>query len=513
MNRRTLLQSLLASAAAGATQPLWAAGATEGVQLGPATAFDPSQVIEAARRLAAAPFAPRAEVPAEWRDLSYVEYRDIRFAPDRALWSGSDAPARLDLFAPGLYFPRPVQVHEVAGGQARPILFDAGLFTYGKEVPEGLPITDDLGFSGLRLRGSLTQPGFGEEFFVLQGASYFRAIAAHQTYGLSARGLALGTGEAGEEFPDFIEFWVERPAAGSATTVIHALMDSPSIAGAYRFAVTPGAATLVDVSATLIPRQTQDKAGLAPLTSMFLFDGTNRERFSDFRPAVHDSEGLAMHTGRGEHIWRPLANPRDLQVSAFIDENPRGFGLMQRHRAFGDFADLEANYHRRPSLWVTPGDDWGKGHVILVEIPADKEIYDNIVAFWRPSAPLEAGVETRLDYRLTWAMGDSLEEGAPPLPKVLETRIGRDAFGPGYLAVIDFAPDPVLPTDLADLTPLVRASAGSASDGLIQRNPETGGPRLAFKFDPEAAGLVEFRAQLRQGEAPASETWLYRWTG
>lgn len=513
MNRRTILNGLLGSAAMGWAAPLSATpqAATQSdlrpdVQLGEPSPFDPEMIARQARRLAAEPYQPRPEVPQAWRDLTYPQYRDIRFDQDRAVWQDSDAPARLDLFAPGLYFPRAVQIHVVADGEARQIAFDPALFTMGDEVPD-LPYPDDLGFSGLRLRGSFTHPGFGEEYFVLQGASYFRSLGIGQAYGLSARGLAINTGGP-EEFPEFTAFWVERPAAHATKTVIHALLDSPSVTGAYRFEVTPGETTTAQITARLYPRVALETAGLAPLTSMFLFDSTNRDRFSDFRPAVHDSEGLSMVTGHGEHIWRPLANPKTVQISAFKDINPKGFGLLQRHRSFGDFADLEANYHRRPSAWVVPDGNWGPGHVMLVEIPADKEIYDNIVAFWRPDAPLQPGQETRLSYRLSW--GNDPFTATELLP-VRDTRMGRDPFGQGHTVVIDFAPGPGT-DDLTGVIPLAEANGATTRGAIVQRNPETGGPRLAFHFDPGDASLVELRAGLTRGGQPLTETWLYRWT-
>ncbi|MEM8553535.1 MAG: glucan biosynthesis protein G [Pseudomonadota bacterium] len=512
MNRRTVLNGLMASAALGWAGTGALANGDAAVRLGEAQPFEPAMVIDRAKAMALKPFKARPEVPKAWKDLTYVQYRDIRFDRGHAVWEGSDAAARMDLFAPGLYFPRAVTVHVIEGPNARPIAFDKSLFTFGTEVPP-LPMSDDLGFSGLRLRGSLSMPGFGEEFFVLQGASYFRAIGIGQAYGLSARGLALDTGEpTGEEFPEFIEFWVERPGSESPTTVIHALMDSPSVTGAYRFTVTPGDTTITEVSAHLFPRKALTHAGLAPLTSMFLFDGTSRDRFSDFRPAVHDSEGLAMVNGGGEQIWRPLANPRNLQISAFHDTGPKGFGLMQRHRAFSDFADLEANYHRRPSLWVEPMGDWGEGHVILVEIPADKEIYDNIVAFWRPKEPMPAEQDFALDYRLHWTTNPIGPAGNAALAKVTDSKIGKAPFGPGHTVVVDFAPTGLVPDDLGTLKPLVRSSVGDIRGVVVQRNPDTGGPRLAFHMDPGEAGLAELRAQLRGPDGPVSEVWLYRWT-
>ena len=290
--------------------------------------------------------------------------------------------------------------------------------------------------------------------------------------------------------------------------VVHALMDSPSVTGAYRFTVTPGSSAVMDVEATLFAREELSHAGLAPLTSMFLFDATNRHRFDDFRPAVHDSDGLLVVNGNGETLWRPLANPTRLQVSSFIDENPRGFGLMQRPREFSDFNDLEALYHKRPGLWVEPKGDWGRGSVTLVEIPADREVYDNIVAYWRPADPLRAGQETRLAYRLTWGQDEPLPGGPA---RVLNTAMG-DGWHSGQVVAIDFENDPIFDEGLDKIDIFVASPHAETSEGVLQRNPETGGPRLAFGFEPKDRSMVELRAQLRKDGAAASEVWLYRWT-
>ena len=264
----------------------------------------------------------------------------------------------------------------------------------------------------------------------------------------------------------------------------------------------------MDVEATLFPRKDLTHAGLAPLTSMFLFDGTNHQRFDDFRPAVHDSDGLLMKNGQGEVLWRPLANPTRLQVSSFVDQNPMGFGLMQRARKLSDFADLEAHYHRRPSLWVEPRGDWGAGSVTLVEIPADKEIYDNIVAYWRPKDPYAAGTRVDLNYRLSWGEGPKLD-----LPRVIDTASGAKIFGdPGRLIVIDFEAHPIFEAAPEDFDIHISSPHLETSAGILERNPETGGMRLAFSFDPGEQTHVELRAQLRKDGAAASEVWLYRWT-
>lgn len=505
MLRRDLLKSLMALAAV----PGAGLASEPGLQTGAPSAFDAGVLRARAQALAAKDYAPRPMIPESWRNLSYDQYRKIWFDGRNALWEGTQAPQRVDVFAPGLYFPQPVEINVVENGMARPLLFDMGVFDSTDKFPE-VEIDDTLGYSGLRLRAELQNPGIFEEYAVFQGASYFRGIGTGETYGLSARGLALKTADPeGEEFPDFVAFWLETPAPGAAAVVLHALLDSPSCTGAYRFEITHGPVLTMQVEAEVFARTRLSHVGIAPLTSMFLFDETMRERFSDFRPAVHDSDGLMIHNGAGEVIWRPLANPVSLQISAFADHDPQGFGLMQRARAFSDFADLEALYHNRPALWVTPGEAWGPGAVTLVEIPADLEIYDNIVAYWRPARPITAGDSHKMSYRLDWAE-DPAPRGGMPL-RVFDTAMGSRPEG-GIIVAIDFEARADVPDDLSQLEITLRGSAGEVSGGLVQRNPETGGPRLAFTFDPQKADVIEFRAQLRLEGAALSEVWLYRWT-
>lgn len=502
-----LRREALASIAALAAIPSMSWADEPGLQLGAGNAFDASTVADRARALAAQPYAPRPLIPEQWRNLSYDEYRMIWFDARNALWEGSDSPHRVDVFPPGLYFPQGIETFVVENNAARPLKFDLGVFDTTDTFPD-VPIDDTLGYSGLRLRAETQKPTIFQEYAVFQGASYFRGIGNGQNYGLSARGLAIKTADPmGEEFPDFTAFWMERPTAGAKNVIIHALLDSPSCTGAYRFDIAHGDTTTMQVQAEIFARTDMSHIGIAPLTSMFLFDDTDRQRFDDFRPAVHDSDGLLIHNGAGEIIWRPLANPLTLQVSAFGDNNPKGFGLCQRSRDFSDFNDLEAHYHKRPTLWVTPGEGWGAGSIQLVEIPADLEVYDNIVAYWRPAADLLAGQSHRMTYRLDW--------GDDPAPKkamaVINTAAGGRPEG-GRIFTIDFEPDDRLPDDLNQLTKIIRTSNGDVSEGVIQMNPETGGPRLAFTFYAGEATLAEFRVQLRLNGETLSEVWLYRWT-
>ncbi|SLN44076.1 glucan biosynthesis protein [Pseudooctadecabacter jejudonensis] len=504
MLRREFLASLAALAAAPALGQ-----SSGGLRLAEGAPFDPDDVIALARNLAARAYVPPVTVPAEWTEITYEDYVSIWFADRNALWNGeAETPLRLDVFAPGLYFPTPISLSVVEGGKARPLPFDLGVFDKTDKFPD-LPVDETLGYSGLRLRAELEHAGIYQEFAVFQGASYFRAIGTGNIYGLSARGLAIDTAEpSGEEFPDFRAFWLEKPAAGQTTFVLHALLDSPSCTGAYRFEITPGPSQVMEITARIFPRLDMDHVGLAPLTSMFQYDQTNRHRFDDFRPAVHDNDGLQIVNGAGETIWRPLANPKTLQISAFVDDNPRGFGLRQRAQTYGDFADLQALYHKRPGAWITPKGDWGRGAVTLVEIPTDSEIYDNIVCYWRPEGGLVAGSEAEFAYTLTW--DQRLSDGAG-LP-VLNTMMGAGFNGQGTVVIIDFMGDDTVPENLSDIDIRLSASAGTNTDGVLQRNPETGGPRLAFTFEAGEATLIEFRAQLRLDGAPLSEVWLYRWT-
>ena len=501
ISRRAFIVSLASASAF----PAWSAEYLSVAK----TPFDPSDVVEKARRLAASDYVAVPQIPEPWRKLTYDEFAHIWFNPKNAIWKDENKPVKVDLFTAGLYFDRAVQIHLVEDGTAQTLGYDIELFDQTDQFPD-LPIDETLGYSGFRLRRELNAPDIFEEYMVFQGGTYFRAIGNKQTYGLSARGLALRTGDPrGEEFPDFTEFWIEAPASDQLTTVVHALMDSPSAAGAFTFEILAGRPTRVRVTATIFPRTDLNHFGIGTLTSMFFFDETNRHRFDDFRPAVHDSEGLLIVNGNGERLWRPLANPKGVEVSGFFDSNPKGFGLMQRDRDPESYADLQAHYQNRPSLWIKPREDWGTGSVELVEIPADKEIYDNIVAYWRPSEVVKAGSEFSFSYDMEW--GDD-PKGLPDVAKVLNTRIGKGFDQIKEVVAIDFADHPEIGEDLADIQTVITSSAGAVSEGILQNNPGTGGIRLAFSLLPQDAQVIELRAQLLKNNRPISEVWLYRWT-
>ena len=385
--------------------------------------FSRATVVEIARALSQADFVPPpTDLPDPIKNLTYEQYRDIRSDRNAAIWADEGLPFRMQLFHRGFYYKEEIDVGIVDDGGVHHLAYSPKLFDAGKLVPKPLP-SEDIGFAGIRLLGHINSPDSFDEIAVFLGASYFRSLGRGQVYGLSARGLALKTAAPeGEEFPIFRAFWVEKPMADSETVVVHALLDSVSVTGAYRFSIRPDESMIVDVEATLFPRVDLTKVGLAPASSMFFFGPNDRTNFDDYRPEVHDSDGLLMINGRGERIWRPIANPKSLQVSAFVDAAPRGFGLTQRNRDPARYQDFEASYEKRPSLWIEPVGDWGRGAVMLIEIPSDSEINDNIVAYWQPKDPIKAGSEFAFAYRQFW--------GGEPAPQpgwrtIQATRVGR----------------------------------------------------------------------------------------
>jgi glucans biosynthesis protein len=499
--RRHLMGAL---AAAGAAASAWGIAK-------PGAAFSASSVEAMARALASAPFqVPDRTMPRAFRDLNYDRYRMIRFNEARTTWREMGLPFRLQFFHRGFLYDTPVAIHQVGGGEAAAIDYDGGYFSFPPELePPGDP---RFGFAGFRLLHPLNRPDHFDEVIAFLGASYFRALGAGHIYGISARALAIGTATPqGEEFPFFRSFWIERPAPRARQAVVHALLDSQSVTGAYRFTIRPGTSTVIDVAACLFPRVPIATIGLAPGTSMFLHGPNDRRNTDDFRPRVHDSDGLFMINGAGEEIWRPLTNPRTLQVSAFADATPVGFGLMQRERGFAAFQDLEARYHRRPGLWVEPLGDWGAGHVLLVEIPADREIHDNIVAFWRPAQPLTPGVPFRIAYRLLWT-GES--PGSSDLARFTGPLVGAGTDRRSRRFVLDAVGGRLSSPQAGGALQLdLTAQGGSLRHVDLRGNDETQGVRIAFELAPGNAPLVELRAQLRDAQGLASETWLYRWTG
>src|SRR3981081_1248042 len=442
-----------------------------------------------ARDTASKPFkAPDDKLPDNLKDLDYDHYRGIRFSPERALWHGEKLPFEVQFFHRGFFYANRVDIFEVVGGQATRIAYQPENFSFG-DTPAPKPGVD-LGFAGFRLHAPINKPDYYDEVCVFLGASYFRAVAKGELYGLSARGLSINTGETkGEEFPLFKTFWIERPTPEASSIVVHALLDSESAAAAYRFTIRPGDTTVFDVEMAVYPRVDLDHAGLTPMTSMFFFGPNNRIDVDDFRPSVHGSDGFAIFNGRGEDLWRPLSNPKDLQISTFADLNPRGFGLMQRQKDFQAYQDLESNFERRPSLWVEPIGDWGEGSVKLIEIPTKEEVHDNIASFWHPKAPLQAKGEHTFTYRLHW--GPDVPKGSS-LARFTPTGVGAKGDD-AKVFVLDLMGDALKSVDPKTVRGEVTGEKAKIQNIVAQPNPITGGWRLSFELSVKEKITLELR--------------------
>lgn len=473
--------------------------------------FDFDVLKVTAKRLADAPFQPpAAALPGPISNLGYDEFRGIRFRPDQALWQ--DAPFEAHFFHRGFLFKDRILINEIVDGKARPIAYDAALYTKDDREMPSLPT--DTGFAGFRLHTALNRPDIRDELVSFLGASYFRALGRNQVYGLSARGLAIDTAEQeGEEFPLFREFWIVRPAPGEERATVYALLDSRSVTGAYKFVIDPGATTTVDVDMTLFARTDIKKLGIAPLTSMYDFGENDRLGIDDYRGEVHDSDGLSLQTGTGEWIWRPLVNPQRLRVSSFMDVAPRGFGLMQRDRSFASYLDAEAHYERRPSAWVEPKDDWGRGYVQLVEIPAPNEYNDNIVAYWVPEAKLAAGDTRSFAYRLHWCVEPPV---GPDAAIVTATHVGAAGIAgqkaPGRKFAVTFSGGL-----LSNLPETTEAQVEVSTNGSLREPPilqklPSGNWRAVFDINPAPDRATEIRCFLKFADSALTETWSYQWT-
>ena len=472
-----------------------------------------------AKALAAKPYQERpSKVPKRLTELSYDQYRYIRFDQNRAWWRRENLPFQLQFFHPGFIYRKTVQMHEVQDGKESPLEFSSKMFEYGKEVDFG-EVPHDMGFTGFRVHYPLNTPTVQDELIVFQGASYFRALGQGMRWGLSARGLALNTGEpGGEEFPIFEEFWVQRPTADAKDLVIYALMDSPSVTGAYAFVVKPGASTVMHVRGAVYQRPgTSIKSfGIAPLTSMFWYGENSGTTHGDLRPEVHDSDGLLIEHGSGEWLWRPIQNPNAVRVLAFADTSPKGFGLVQRDRRYENYEDTEAAYHLRPSSWVEPIGNWGAGAIRLVEIPTPDETNDNIVAFWVPEKLPQPGEAIQFQYNLHWFM-EGTGGKKPPAGHVIATRSGRSKTHETDLQRfwIDFdgtylRSAPQNPSTQAVVTV---GPGATLVHQTLEKNPFNRTWRVAFALKPDGSGKpVELRCFLKREPHILSETWSYLWT-
>lgn len=514
MQRRSFLGATCAAAFLSPAALLSSAAHAAGLAtIGRPERFDYATLKGQARALGAAPYRPYAGgLPPAVAALDWDQYQAIRFKPERALWAGTGLHARAELFHLGLYFKRPVRMYEVADGQARELAYDPTLFDLGKSGLDKARLPPSLGFAGFRIDTDLAPH---TDYAAFLGASYFRATSGTRQYGLSARGLAIDTGLARpEEFPDFVSYYLERPRPDSNVVVVYALLDSPSVAGAYRFEITPGDTTRMDIDAALYPRKTIERLGIAPCTSMYQTGENDRRMANDWRPELHDSDGLSMHTGSGEWLWRPLRNPPALKFSAFADRNPRGFGLLQRDRDFADYQDDGAFYEKRPSLWVEPRGDWGDGAIDLIELPTADETFDNIVAFWNPAAKPQPGQETLLAYTLHWCREAPSQS---PLGRVVATRtgiggvVGHPRDHVSYRFAIDFAGGDFAILDPKTVVePVITLSRGRAEVTSARPLASVGGWRAMFDYVPEpGTEPATMRLFLRADGQPLTETWLY----
>lgn len=479
-----------------------------------AQAFSFSDVATRAEKLAAAAYQKGGgTLPKGIKGLTYDQHRDIRFRPDRALWQNAKLSFDIMFFHPGWVFEDSVKINEIGPEGPRQIRFDPEAFDYGKNKIAREEL-QGLGFAGFRVHFPVNTPTYKDEVIVFLGASYFRGLGRGQRFGLSARALAIDTAEnTGEEFPRFVEFWIERPKPTAKDLTIYALLDSPRAAGAYRFVLRPGVTTVLDVDARLFLRRNVAKLGLAPLTSMFLFGANQRPGREDFRPRVHDSEGLSIQVTESDWIWRPLVNPKRLLVTSFAMTNPKGFGLLQRDRSFGGYADLEARYDLRPSAWVELKGPWGPGRVELVQIPVPDETNDNIVAYWVPDWQPRPQEALPYAYRVLWQKDREIR---PPTGWVRETRRGRGFVKSSPDGSVELHVDfegPALSrtpaTAAVDVAVWVDAN-GQLVERHIRHNEVTGGRRVVVRVRRIDGGKpVELRAHLTSGKEVLSETWSY----
>lgn len=545
-----------------ASAPAWkacfsalACGAALLLGSGQALAWDIEDVAALARQRAETPFQPAAPaaqaMPAELATLDYDSYRDIRYKPALNLWRTEKLPYEINFFHVGRQ-GEAVRIHEISADGVKPLAYDPATFDFGKNQfqPQAW---GDLGHGGVRAFSHLNSPEHKDELIVFSGASYFRALGMGQRYGLSARGLAIDTvGAAQEEFPRFTDFWLEKPAAAATTTTdeganagagatqsaataandpltIYALLDSPRMSGAYRFDVKPGEETVTEVHAKIFMRATDKPVatlGLAPLTSMFFF-GENQPRPGDFRPEVHDSDGLMIATddtqGGGEWLWRPLQNPASTLVTSFAVKRLKGFGLMQRDRTFASYEDTEARYELRPSAWITPLSGFGAGRVELLQFATPDETHDNIAAYWVPEKMPAPGEALELSYQIAW---QGQNQQRPPNSWVTQSRKGTgysklsaEALARQHQFVIDFT-GPALDAlpDNAQVQAITTASANARIlESQAWRNPATGTWRMALRVERlPAADIaditqplqpIELRAFLQDNHHTLSETW------
>lgn len=532
LNRRQFLKLLTTVVASSELPWAHAMGNVDGLKFGAPVHFSWDKLIEQAQHMASQAFQPELQP-----DLALLEHIDwashgkIRFKSQDALFVDGPGQYPIEFFPPGRFFQNKVQMFRLdqalddatPNTMAREVLFNAQHFDMPSDSP-AQHFGPQTGYAGFRIQESRysKNPSLdweNNDWAAFLGASYFRAIGDEYQYGISARGIAINVVEPQqpEEFPAFTQFYFSPSATNSRTMVVFAFLDGPSITGAYRFDITRDVDVVMEIESKLFLRKDVARFGIAPATSMYWFSEKDKQFQIDWRPEVHDSDGLALWTGANEHIWRPLINPKEVNVSSFTDTNPRGFGLMQRARQSSDYLD-SVHYERRPSLWIEPLGNWGAGSIQLVEIPADEEIYDNIVAMWVPAKSAQAGNSYHLHYRLHW---QSDMPFPTPLAKCVATRIGRGgepANRPPNTHKFEVTFNGSTLQQLAiDVKPeaVVTCSRGQILNIATEPSPNaTSGQWRAF-FDLNLAETditpVEIRLFLRDGAQTLSETWLYQY--
>lgn len=481
--------------------------------------FSFDSVVAAAQALADQPFDETSmKLTGDWLTLNYDEYRALRFRSEHALFRDA-SPFEVHFFHPGGIFTQMSKVSVVEGNVAHNLKFDPAWFRYDftRQAPA---YPENFGFAGIRVHYPLNTKTYKDELIVFQGASYFKFLGRNQKYGLSARGLAIDSGmNKAEEFPFFREFWISRPEKSSQVLTIFALLDSPSITGAYSFEIHPAENSIVNIREVLFPRKTIDKVGIAPLSSMFFFGENKTLLADDFRPEVHDSDGLLLHTGSGEWVWRPLVNRQWLTNTSFVDRDPRGFGLIQRDREFSSYEDVEAFYHERPSYWIEPTNSWGGGRIELVELPTRSEINDNIVVFWVPEQPVVAGNRLEFSYRLT-ALLDDKKLVPSHVARTLQSRVGTVAraglegmVNNGRLFVVEFTGKELeLLSANEPVEGMISNSSGRVENIVCHKNSFRNVWRLHFDFYPDGKNAADLRVYLKLKDKALTETWSYLWT-
>ena len=473
-------------------------------------AFSLDDVSAKAKELAGQKYeAPRSNLPNEFREMKFADYQKIRFRNEKAEWADQNTPFKLSFYHQGMHFDTPVKINEVTADSVQEIKYDPTRFDFG-DVKFDPKATEQLGYAGFRVLYPINKADKQDEIMTMLGASYFRVVGKGQAYGLSARGMAIDTAlPSGEEFPRFTEFWIERPKPGEKQLVIFALLDSPRATGAYRLILRPGTDTIVDVKSQMFLRDKVSKLGVAPLTSMYLFGANQPSKVLNYRRELHDSSGLSIHAGNGEWIWRPLNNPKHLSVSNFTVENPRGFGLLQRGRDFSHYEDLDDNYDKRPSAWIEPEGDWGKGTVNLVEIPTADETNDNIVAFWSPAELPEVGKPLDVAYRLHWTMDEKslhptdsawVKQTLRSTGDVKQSNLIRQPDGSvAYLVDFEGPSLKALPTDAPVRSQVSVGDNAELVENSVRYNEHTKGWRLTLRMKIKDAGKpTEMRAALVQ---------------